>query len=350
MDPGVQAIIDRKRAEDPQLDDIMRRREEDEEKPNLATMRTSSTIHEQDVANLAAKKRKEQVQKQETPQQQKVRTAIANGMLKKTEMARTEYYSKPTNTTFFDPQGYYSDRLTGIDSIDPDGTVVISIGDNDTAEWVKKLAALGGMPGVKTRQITPTLKNANVAEGKKPDRYHIVGKDGKPVNLASYADRASAIKDRDEKYPGAVVQQVGPRGKVKGVAEGLPGSLSKSDYTPGATKKYTSTNCTTCHGRQVMYKTPDGKLHADNKQGAKKISCPVCKGTGDKQGVAEQAQICSECGGPSYSNPMLAEKKDACYHKVKSRVKVWPSAYASGQLVQCRKRGASNWGTGGKKK
>lgn len=43
-------------------------------------------------------------------------------------------------------------------------------------------------------------------------------------------------------------------------------------------------------------------------------------------------------------------KKDACYHKVKSRVKVWPSAYASGQLVQCRRRGAKNWGSGGKKK
>jgi hypothetical protein len=40
----------------------------------------------------------------------------------------------------------------------------------------------------------------------------------------------------------------------------------------------------------------------------------------------------------------LAEKKDACYHKVKSRYKVWPSAYASGALVQCRKKGAANWG------
>lgn len=47
---------------------------------------------------------------------------------------------------------------------------------------------------------------------------------------------------------------------------------------------------------------------------------------------------------------MHESKKDACYHKVKSRVKVWPSAYASGQLVQCRNRGAKNWGTGGKKK
>lgn len=45
-----------------------------------------------------------------------------------------------------------------------------------------------------------------------------------------------------------------------------------------------------------------------------------------------------------------AGKKDACYHKVKSRYKVWPSAYASGALVKCRKVGASNWGTGGKKK
>ena len=45
-----------------------------------------------------------------------------------------------------------------------------------------------------------------------------------------------------------------------------------------------------------------------------------------------------------------AGKKDACYHKVKSRYKVWPSAYASGALVQCRKKGAANWGNKSKKK
>ena len=45
----------------------------------------------------------------------------------------------------------------------------------------------------------------------------------------------------------------------------------------------------------------------------------------------------------------LAEKQDACYHKVKSRYKVWPSAYASGALVQCRKKGAANWGNSKKK-
>lgn len=40
----------------------------------------------------------------------------------------------------------------------------------------------------------------------------------------------------------------------------------------------------------------------------------------------------------------LNEIKDACYHKVKSRYKKWPSAYASGALVKCRKVGVDNWG------
>ena len=36
--------------------------------------------------------------------------------------------------------------------------------------------------------------------------------------------------------------------------------------------------------------------------------------------------------------------KDACYHKVKATAKVFPSAYASGRIVQCRKKGAANYG------
>lgn len=45
-------------------------------------------------------------------------------------------------------------------------------------------------------------------------------------------------------------------------------------------------------------------------------------------------------------------KKDACYHKVKavySKKDNWPSAYASGALVQCRDKGAANWGESSKK-
>ena len=58
----------------------------------------------------------------------------------------------------------------------------------------------------------------------------------------------------------------------------------------------------------------------------------------------ESHQTCPKCGGPAFSDLVLAEKKDACYSKVRSRYKVWPSAYASGALVQCRKKGAANWG------
>lgn len=59
--------------------------------------------------------------------------------------------------------------------------------------------------------------------------------------------------------------------------------------------------------------------------------------------ATNQAQ-CPHCGGDLYPITDIMEKKDACYYKVKSRYKVWPSAYASGALVQCRKKGAKNWG------
>lgn len=41
---------------------------------------------------------------------------------------------------------------------------------------------------------------------------------------------------------------------------------------------------------------------------------------------------------------ILEKAKDACYYKVKRKYKVFPSAYASGALVQCRKKGSKNWG------
>ena len=58
----------------------------------------------------------------------------------------------------------------------------------------------------------------------------------------------------------------------------------------------------------------------------------------------ENCPICN-CDPCQCLEGTLQEKKDACYHKVKSRYKVWPSAYASGALVKCRKVGADSWGT-----
>jgi len=65
-----------------------------------------------------------------------------------------------------------------------------------------------------------------------------------------------------------------------------------------------------------------------------------------KESIEEEK--CPHCAGPMFSEMMMNEKKDACYYKVKSRYKVWPSAYASGALVKCRKS-HGNWGDGGQK-
>ena len=67
--------------------------------------------------------------------------------------------------------------------------------------------------------------------------------------------------------------------------------------------------------------------------------------TGPARNVStKESMTCPHCGGEMVEESQINEKTDACYYKVKSRYKVWPSAYASGALVQCRKRGAKNWG------
>ena len=108
---------------------------------------------------------------------------------------------------------------------------------------------------------------------------------------------------------------------------------------------------------------PQSKAHSIGKKGRKYAGAkkrredPNPERTGKAKNVATKKKTnegvpfdeCPKCRGPIVHESMMTEKQDACYHKVKSRYKVWPSAYASGALVQCRKKGASNWGTGGKK-
>lgn len=71
---------------------------------------------------------------------------------------------------------------------------------------------------------------------------------------------------------------------------------------------------------------------------------------GDENRRGKARNVATESAIQAFRNEnerQLAEeekKKDACYHKVKRRFKIWPSAYASGALVQCRKKGADNWG------
>jgi hypothetical protein len=81
-----------------------------------------------------------------------------------------------------------------------------------------------------------------------------------------------------------------------------------------------------------------------HKEGNKKMfgkTYPNCVKNESEEVIEEK---CPHCNGPMFSEMIMNEKKDACYYKVKSRYKVWPSAYASGALVKCRKKGSANWG------
>ncbi len=95
---------------------------------------------------------------------------------------------------------------------------------------------------------------------------------------------------------------------------------------------------------QALFKQAKaGKLKSDGRK-------PGDSWTGPKPGEGAHAAGHGMTADSMKKQQDLDEKQDACYRKVKSRYKVWPSAYASGALVQCRKKGAANWGTGAKKK
>jgi len=106
------------------------------------------------------------------------------------------------------------------------------------------------------------------------------------------------------------------------------------------------------------------QLNDDEKEKDRVVARALLDAIKGKQDIVEEKCPC--CGDPIYEEDELDEnlmyetilderkkkkkrkakkKKDACYYKVKARYKVWPSAYASGALVKCRKKGSKNWGT-----
>ena len=107
-----------------------------------------------------------------------------------------------------------------------------------------------------------------------------------------------------------------------------PGQQSKS----GASKP---TNVKTDRNVKEAYRDPiSHALEADKKMGElhKKVDKDAKRA---KEGKNFKEEVVNE---ESDKKGKGSGKKDACYHKVKSRYSVWPSAYASGALVKCRKK------------
>ena len=108
-------------------------------------------------------------------------------------------------------------------------------------------------------------------------------------------------------------------------------------YLPFADEDITEENQNDRNARIIAGEIEDAMSQGNEKLAQEKIKQLIGVGyTLDNQGRLQRMGM--------YEDEQLQEKQDACYRKVKSRYKVWPSAYASGALVQCRKKGAANWG------
>ncbi len=154
--------------------------------------------------------------------------------------------------------------------------------------------------------------------------------EGKPKCLPQ--KKAHSLGKKGRKYAASKKRREDPNPERRGKAKNV------------ATKKKSNEDIQVNEKWSQKYKD---SINCSNPKGFSQKA--HCAGKKKNEDMHEETKKCPECGGPMYHESMMTEKKDACYHKVKSRYKVWPSAYASGALVQCRKKGASNWGTGGKK-
>ena len=154
-------------------------------------------------------------------------------------------------------------------------------------------------------------------------------------------------KDKSGKHP-----PCGTSGKKRGYAKCVPkskaGSMSKKEKESATRRKRAAQNKAGRGGTSDV--SGGGKKPIRVKTKAESVM-NLSKEKLIEMIKEEYQNILSE-------NNMMTEaqfdeaagKKDACYSKVKARYDVWPSAYASGALVKCRKVGAKNWGNKSKKK
>ena len=129
----------------------------------------------------------------------------------------------------------------------------------------------------------------------------------------------------------------GKKGWVNVVTGGTCASDEPGEGTPkcvSSAKRASMTKAERLSAQRRKKKADPGQ---QQKSGAAK---PTYVSTDSKKKMKEEVQVTEAKDKKGKGSG----SKDACYHKVKSRYSVWPSAYASGALVKCRKVGAANWG------
>ena len=252
-------------------------------------------------------------------------------------------------------------------------------GDNSLRDWFKKSKSSDGTPG----WVQIGGKYAGKPCAKQP------GQKTKPKCGSSKMKRNLNKKEEEKAFRRKNRQDPNPnrKGKAKNVAteetidQGFRRLFKEKcwdGYTQKGMKKKGKKVVPNCvkeeekKGKKVKRKVKfwwdddgDGKGYEKHevKEGKQKKNCGCGKDPCDTYGIKEEhtkqenktiKRISNELKGAVKMHGKQAKelekiteeesKKDACYKKVKSRYSVWPSAYASGALVKCRKVGAANWG------
>ena len=191
---------------------------------------------------------------------------------------------------------------------------------------------------------------------KNPAPFHIFPSQIKPVDTQSFELEGEFLEEKKRK--GGTLHNWFGKSKSK---DGKPGWV-QSDGSPCANEsgETKTPKCYSSRRLAGLKKTEEGKKKIRSADARKSRKDP---GQQQKSGGAAPTMVRTFTDKKDYKKHKSGDyregfemqeardvkgkgsgKKDACYHKVKSRYSVWPSAYASGALVKCRKVGAANWG------
>jgi type II secretory pathway pseudopilin PulG len=156
-------------------------------------------------------------------------------------------------------------------------------------------------------------------------------------------DNKAAVISRIEKFHPTFIKMLNlPPLEKKSVTDLKNTNLDSDRIEPTMEQNVTEENQDDRNARIIAGEIEDAMSQGNKEVAQEKIKELIRVGyTLDKNGQLQRMGM--------YEEAEIQEEQDACYHKVKSRYKVWPSAYASGALVQCRKKGAANWGNKAKK-
>ena len=173
--------------------------------------------------------------------------------------------------------------------------------------------------------------------------YGLYKGSGKPSGAMAAFDKKEKEKKKEMKKEGLTMMILGKEVELK---EKCWKGYEKKGMKTMFGKRYP--NCVKKEEVEIEEKKMvKVKLNPEKKIGVKVTDIgPGGKEVVRKNTMDEAAEVVTEVKDKKGKG---SGTKDACYHKVKSRYSVWPSAYASGALVKCRKVGAANWGNSSKK-